>query len=292
MPIPVNSACIQCHLNKQIDLVRSLKGEEVATAFAKDMLRIFLELPEGRDSSFISPRVADLLHKYCDIPYDRFREEKQQSNTFALERVPQMEQMVAAAEDPVYTALQLAILGNYIDFGALYGKVSFQELEKLLDQAKDIDVQQDSYQQFQKDLQNAEKFLLITDNAGEIVFDRILAETLQKIYPQLSITFMVRGGPAHNDATREDAEAVQIPFKVIDSGKAIGGTPLSEISQDAKDAIAKADVILAKGMGNTESMYGCGYPVYYAFLIKCVRFQEYFKAPLMSPMFIKDPQYA
>ena len=51
-------------------------------------------------------------------------------------------------------------------------------------------------------------------------------------------------------------------------------------------------MILAKGMGNTESMYGCGYPVYYAFLIKCVRFQEYFKAPMMSPMFIKDPQYA
>jgi uncharacterized protein with ATP-grasp and redox domains len=236
--------------------------------------------------------VADLLHKYCDIPYDRFREEKQQSNAFALERVPQMEQMVAAAEDPVYTALQLAILGNYIDFGALYGKVSFQELEKLLEQAKDIPLPQDSYQQFRKDLQNAEKFLLITDNAGEIVFDRILAETLQKIYPRLSITFMVRGGPAHNDATREDAEAVQIPFKVIDSGKAIGGTPLTDISDEAKAAIADADVILAKGMGNTESMYGCGYPVYYAFLIKCVRFQEYFKAPLMSPMFIKDPQYA
>ena len=151
---------------------------------------------------------------------------------------------------------------------------------------------QDSYQQFRKDLQNAKKFLLITDNAGEIVFDRILAETLQKTYPQLNITFLVRGGPAHNDATREDAEAVQIPFKVIDSGKAIGGTPLTDISDEAKAAIADADVILAKGMGNTESMYGCGYPVYYAFLIKCGRFQEYFKAPMMSPMFIKDPQYA
>ncbi len=292
MPIPVNSACMQCHLNKQIDLVRSLKGEEVATAFAKDMIRIFLELPEGRDSSFVSERVAHLLHEYCDIPFDRFREEKQQSNAFALARFPQMQQMIASSEDPVYTALQLAILGNYIDFGALYGKVSFQELEKLLEQAKDIHVQQDTYQQFCADLQNAKSFLLITDNAGEIVFDRALAETLQKVYPQLAITFMVRGGPAHNDATREDAQAVQIPFKVMDSGKAIGGTPLSEISEEAKAAIASADVILAKGMGNTESLYDCGYPVYYAFLIKCARFQEYFKAPMMSPMLIKDPKYA
>ena len=292
MPIPVNSACMQCHLNKQIDLVRSLKGEEVATAFTKDMLRIFLELPEGRDSSFVSQRVAHLLHKYCDIPFDRFREEKQQSNAFALERLPQMQQMVATAEDPVHTALQLAILGNYIDFGALYGKVSFRELEKLLEQAKDIQLSPESYRQFCEDLQKAKTFLLITDNAGEIVFDRVLAETLQKAYPRLMITFMVRGGPAHNDATREDAEAVQIPFKVMDSGAAIGGTPLTDISEEAKAAIRSADVILAKGMGNTESLYECGYPVYYAFLIKCARFKEYFNAPMMSPMFIKDPKYA
>jgi uncharacterized protein with ATP-grasp and redox domains len=78
----------------------------------------------------------------------------------------------------------------------------------------------------------------------------------------------------------------------MDSGAAIGGTPLTDISEEAKAAIRSADVILAKGMGNTESLYECGYPVYYAFLIKCVRFQEYFKAPMMSPMFIKDPQYA
>lgn len=288
MPIPVNSACMQCHLNKQIDLVRSLKGEEVATAFAKDMIRIFLELPEGRDSSFVSQRVAVLLNKYCDIPFDRFREEKAQSNAFALERLPQMQQMVASAEDPVYTALQLAILGNYIDFGALYGKVSFQELEKLLEQAKDIALPQDCYRQFCADLQKAHSFLLINDNAGEIVFDRVLAETLQKAYPQLAITFLVRGGPAHNDATREDALAAQVPFPIEDSGAAIGGTPLTDISQAARDRIAASDVILAKGMGNTESLYGSGYPIYYAFLIKCARFREFFNAPMMSPMFIKE----
>ena len=288
MPIPVNSACMQCHLNKQIDLVRSLKGEEVATAFAKDMIRIFLELPEGRDSSFVSQRVAVLLNKYCDIPFDRFREEKAQSNAFALERLPQMQQMIVSAEDPVYTALQLAILGNYIDFGALYGKVSFQELEKLLEQAKDIALPQDCYRQFCADLQKARSFLLITDNAGEIVFDRVLAEALQKAYPQLAITFLVRGGPAHNDATREDALAAQVPFPIEDSGTAIGGTPLTDISQGARDRIAASDVILAKGMGNTDSLYGSGYPIYYAFLIKCARFKEFFNKPMMSPMFIKE----
>ena len=254
MPIPVNSACIQCHLNKQIDLVRSLKGEETATAFAKDMLRIFLELPEGRDSSFISQRVALLLHHYCDLPLDRFREEKEQSNAFALERVNQMQQMIKAAQDPIYTALQLAVLGNYLDFAALYGKVSFQELTGLLDKAKEIHLQKEAYAQFLMDLNRAKSFLLITDNAGEIVFDRVLADTLQQAFPELKITFMVRGGPAHNDATLEDARAIGLPYPVLSSGAAIGGTPLSEISAEAKAAIAEADVILAKGMGNTESL--------------------------------------
>lgn len=291
MPIPVNSACMQCHLNKQIDLVRSLKGEETATAFAKDMMRVFLELPEGRDSSFVSQRVAQLLHDYCGLPFDRFREEKQQSNAFALDRVPQMRQMLAEAEDPVYTALQLSVLGNYLDFGALYGKVSFAELTQLLEKAKDMHLQQEAYLQLRADLETAGSFLLITDNAGEIVFDRVLADALQKAYPQLKITFLVRGGPAHNDATLEDAEAIGLPYPVIHSGAAIGGTPLSEVSEAAKDAIAGADVVLAKGMGNTESLYGCGYNIYYAFLVKCARFQEYFQMPLMSPMLVHDPNF-
>ena len=291
MPIGVNSTCIQCHLNKQINLVRQLKGEETATAFAKDMMRIFLELPEGRDSSFISQRVAVLLHEYCDLPFDRFREEKQQSNDFALARVPQMRQMLEQAEDPVYLALQLAVLGNYLDFGALYGKVSFSELEKLLDKAKEMTLQEEACRQFRRDLEKAKSFLLITDNAGEIVFDMVLAETLKQKFPNLKITFLVRGGPAHNDATLEDTKAIGLPFPVITSGAAIGGTPLEEISQEARDAITGSDVILAKGMGNVESLYGCGYPVYYAFLVKCARIQEFFQMPLMTPMLVRDPDY-
>ena len=98
----------------------------------------------------------------------------------------------------------------------------------------------------------------------------------------------MRGGPALNDALREDAEAVGISFPVIDNGTRIGGTELSQISREARDAFMGADVIIAKGMGNNETLYGCGYNVYYAFLVKCQMFVERFGKPLMTPMLVAE----
>ena len=154
-----------------------------------------------------------------------------------------------------------------------------------------MDLDKDTYRQFCRDLEQGKKVLLLTDNAGEIGFDRIFAQQIQKAYPHLQITFCVRGGPIQNDATREDALAMDLSFPVIDSGNAVGGTVLSTLSPEAKQAMEEADVVIAKGMGNTETMYGCGYNVYYAFLVKCERVLRYFDKPMMTPMFIRDPNF-
>ena len=158
----------------------------------------------------------------------------------------------------------------------------------MLDTAENIHVERAVFDALCRDLEQAKKLLYLTDNAGEIGFDRIFAEELQKSYPQLQITFCVRGMPAHNDATREDAEAVGVPFPVIDNGNNVGGTELALLSQEARQAMEEADVILAKGQGNTETLYGCGYNIYYAFLVKCNRFVQVFHKPLMTPMLVKE----
>jgi uncharacterized protein with ATP-grasp and redox domains len=146
----------------------------------------------------------------------------------------------------------------------------------------------DCYAQLKKDLSKAKRLLYITDNAGEIGFDRVLAETIRRLYPDIQITFCVRGQITQNDATREDAAAVGIDFPIVDNGNAVAGTELSLLSAEAKQALESADVIYAKGMGNTETMYGCGYNVYYAFLIKCQRFVSFFGKELMTPMLVKE----
>ena len=288
MSIPINSLCIACHFRKRLALARELGDEEKAMTYARKIMQSLLDVPEDMDSSWLGAIADELMEQIFQMDPDRFLEEKTFSNRFALERLPQIQSRVAAAEDPVYAALQFAVLGNYLDFSALLGEVSFEKLESMLDGASELALDKDCYESFCQDLINGKKLLYLTDNAGEIVFDRVLAETLQEKYPHLQIIFCVRGRPVSNDATRQDAQEVGITFPVIDNGTAVGGTVLKLVNEETKQAVEDADVILAKGMGNTESMYGCGYNVYYAFLVKCERFMEFFDKPKLTPMFIKD----
>ena len=288
MSIPINSLCVECHFRKRLKMARDLGSDEKATQFSKLLMQEFLDAPKDLDSTRLGAMTDQLMQQFYGVNPDRLTEEKKFSNRFVLDRLPQIYSRVKAASDPVYAALQFAVLGNYIDFSALLGEVSFEQLDEMLDGAQQIVLDQTCYRAFCEDLAKGRKLLYITDNAGEIVFDRVLAEQLKKKYPHLQITFCVRGKPVSNDATREDAEAVGIPFPVIDNGTAIGGTAIDLISDGAKKALEEADVILAKGMGNTESMFGCGYNVYYAFLVKCERFIQVFNKPKMTPMFVRE----
>ncbi len=288
MPIPMNATCMECFLIKRLKNIRSFGTSEQATEMAKEMLRILGEAPADADSALLGAIVDNRIKEFFGISEDLMLAEKQQSNAFVLERIDSIRDRIKKANDPIFAALQYAVLGNYLDFAALAGKVSFEELDRMLEGAADMVLDMDCYKQFVKELAEGKKLLYITDNAGEIVFDRVFAEVLAEKFPHLEITFLVRGGAIANDATREDATAVGIPFTVIDSGYPIGGTSLGYLTQEARDALYSADVVLAKGMGNTESLYGCGCNVYYAFLVKCVRFAEFFNAPMMKPFFVRE----
>lgn len=288
MSIHINSLCVECHFRKRLQLARQLGSDEKATEFAKKLMQEFIDAPEEMDSTWLGAMSDKLMQDFYGLDPDRLKEEKEFSNRFVMDRLDTIRSRIEKAEDPVYAGLQFAVLGNYLDFSALQGEVSFDTMEKMLDSATEMELDKDCYRQFCNDLSKAKTLLYLTDNAGEIVFDRLFAELLQKTYPQLQITFCVRGKPVSNDATREDAAAVGVPFPVIDNGTAIGGTVLRFVGQELKETIESADVIVAKGMGNTESLYGCGYNVYYAFLVKCERFIQVFNKPKLTPMFVHD----
>ena len=289
MSIGADAMCFQCHMNRYLEVARQYGDEKTATAFARDLMRLYIDFPEDAGSPELTPQVTELLSKYYGLDPDRLRPEKEASNRFVLERLPQIQAMVESAEDPLFAALQCAVLGNYLDFSALQGKVSFEELEQKLRSGLQLDIDKACYETFRKDLEKGRRVLILTDNAGEIGFDRVLAQQIKKAFPQAEITFCVRGGPVVNDATREDAAFMQIEFPVIDNGAPISATVLRLLGDEAKAAMDSADVIIAKGMANTETLYGCGYPVYYAFLVKCNRIKTFFDKPMMTPMFVKDP---
>ena len=288
MSIGFNSQCVLCYLERNARKANSLGTEEQASAFLREMMGFLSTAPAQYSAPCFAPMTAELYHRHYGLDMDRYRQEKADSNAFVLERMEQIRQKVALASDPLLASLKFAILGNYIDFAALEGKVSFQQLDELLDSALEQELDSSTYAALRRDLETGKTLLYLTDNAGEIGFDRICAEEIARAYPHIRITFCVRGGPANNDATREDAAAVGIPFPVIDNGTCIPGTWIPSLGQEAKAAIAQADVILAKGQGNAETMLGCGYNVYYAFLVKCIRFQELFHKPSFTPMLVRE----
>lgn len=286
MSIPMNGQCYICHLKRNTETARELAGDAAATAFAQDLMQLYLDAPKEKGSPWFGPGVTALLEKHCGLTEDRFKEEKEMSNRFVLERMENIRSRILAAADPLYAGLQMAVLGNYIDFSALKGQVSFEILDEMLQKAAQIDLDRQNYEKLCADFAKGKNLLYITDNAGEIGFDRLLAEQIAAKYPQLNITFCVRGGPASNDATREDAAEVGIPFPVIDNGCTVAGTELELLPPETLKIFREADVIISKGQANVETLYGCGLNIYYLFLIKCERFQTFFGKEKLTPMLL------
>ena len=288
MAITMNSLCMRCMVKKHLETAESLDMEK-SQDFAKDLMEILRASLDGNNSAVVGAQINYLYQKHFGLGHDRFIAEKKESNEFIKPRLQEIQNLVEQQPDPVFAALQFAVLGNYLDFAALKGQVSFEKLDEMLQDALKMDLDRTVYENLCRDLEQGKNLLYITDNAGEIGFDRIMAQQLQKKYPHLQITFCVRGKPAHNDATREDAAYMELAFPIVDTGNDIGGVDIPQLSQEARDALDGADVVIAKGMGNTESMYGCGYNVYYAFLVKCIRFVQFFDKPMFTPMLVKNP---
>lgn len=286
----MTTECMECLLRKNVAMARELGTEEQAMAFAKDMMRAFLEAPDWVSAPYFAPFTSASFTKHYGLNEDRYIAEKEESNRFVLERMDAIREKIQSAPDPLYAGLQCAILGNYIDFSALAGEVDFHVLDGLLDKSREFHVDEENFRSLLRDCETAKNLLYITDNAGEIGFDRLFAEELHRAYPQMAITFCVRGAPTLNDATREDAALIGIPFPVIDNGTPYSGTVLPLVGQELKDALDKADVVIAKGQANVETMLPCGHNVYYAFLVKCQRFIKAFGQPKLTPMLLRDCQ--
>ena len=286
----LDAQCILCLLKRHKETAEQHGTEEQVTAFTRDVMRVLCEGPAEMAAPYYTPAIAKLFTEYFGFAEDRFAEEKEESNRFALARFDKLTQMVRSAEDPLYAGLQAAILGNFIDFAALQGEVSFEKLDEMLAMLHTIQVDQEAFESLRTDLGKGRELLYLTDNAGEIVFDRVFLEVIRDNFPNLSVTVCVRGGPAQNDATRADAEAVGIPFPVIDNGSCISGTVLELASEELKAAFERSDVVISKGQANLETLLDSnhGHNIYFAFLVKCQRFIDRFGKAKLTPMLVHD----
>ncbi len=279
-----------CLLRRHIATAEQWGNEEQVTAFARDLMRALADGPVDQAAPWYTPEITRLFTLHLGLAEDRYAREKELSNRYVLERMGRIRALTQAEPDPVYAGLQMAVLGNYIDFSALQGEVSFEKLDEMLPKARELELDRAVYAQLRRDLEQGTRLLYLTDNAGEIGFDRVCLEEIHRAFPRLEITVCVRGGPTQNDATRADAAEIGMPFPVIDNGTRIPGTVLDQASQELRQALNQADVVIAKGQANVETLLdtGHGCNIYYAFLVKCPRFIQRFGREKLTPMLVRE----
>ena len=284
----VSAECMHCLVKRQAENIKKYPDEEKKAEYLGKVLGIIANGAAEEPAPVLLSHIGRLHEAYFGKPFS-FDELKKGYNAMLMEKEEEIRQKISKADDPLALALRFSQIGNYIDFGAL-GSVDDDRLRDFLEQAETLPISEDTYLKFTENLKTAKKLVFLTDNCGEIVLDKLLLETIAKAYPHLECTVIVRGEPVLNDATMEDALQVGIDTcgKVIPNGTNIAGTYIPWLSAEAKAEMDEADILIAKGQGNFESLHGCSLNIYYLFLCKCQWFMERFGLPQYSGVFINE----
>ena len=277
----ITESCVECLWKRQQRLSND-------PAYLSDIKKIL----DNRRPDDCSPYLVYLFNKTYERHFGTrpsYADVKKTYNDFVLSKEESIKNQIKKAADPLKTSLTYARSGNYIDFGAL-SEIDTCTFTDLLSNATFAKQDEAVYKEFIRECKSGKKFLLIADNCGEIVLDKIFLEQLKREYPHLEITVMVRGADVLNDVTEADVAYVGIDkiARVATSGSGVGGIIYELISEEAKEILDASDIILAKGQGNYESLGGHGRHIYYSFLCKCDLFMNRFAVPKFTGMFIKE----
>ena len=277
----ISESCAKCLYDRQLNKT----DNDEYLAEIKDLL-------DNRSEDDTSPYMVYLFNKVHVKYFGKgadYKDIKKQYNDLILGMENDLRREIEKSPDPLAKALIMSRIGNYIDFGAM-NHVDEQEFMALFNntELRDDDIR--VYEEFIRECEAGRSFLLVCDNCGEIVLDKLMIEQLKKRFPNLTVRVLVRGMEVLNDATVEDAHYVGIDrvAEVISNGDAIAGTIYDMMPGEAKKALDESDVILAKGQGNYESMSGQGRHVFYAFLCKCDLFTNRFHVPRLTGIFVQE----
>ncbi|MBM7562838.1 damage-control phosphatase ARMT1 family protein [Fusibacter tunisiensis] len=249
----IKHECIPCLIRQAIEISDFLIEDPEKK---KDVIRFTLKMLSEISFEETAPYLAMKVHHYVKSisgnmdPYKPF---KVKFNQIAEDLIASMRlrELVANSKFPFDTACRLAIAGNVIDFG-LEITIDQDKVERSIASGLSCDLHGMETEILYKRIEKAKNIMVITDNAGEIVFDKLLIEQM----PMKKIVYVVKGGPIVNDATIEDAIDVGMTklVTVIDNGLAAQGTIMELVSNSFLEAFTSADLILAKGQANFETL--------------------------------------
>lgn len=263
--------CFPCFVRQALEAIRQVSQD---VAIHEVILRQVCQEAASMDLRTSPPAMGQWIHQRVRAltgNADPYAAIKQRFNRHAMELHPGLKKQVEHAPDPFAMAVRLAIAGNRIDFG-INGGTTEQEVARVLQQAAACPIA-GSIDALGRAVQEAGRILYLADNAGEIVFDRLLLEQL----PRQKVTLVVRGRPIINDALREDAAAAGLVdlVPIIDNGSDAPGTILSECSAAFCEHFAAADMVIAKGQGNYETLDELtDKRIFFLLMVKCPRVSQ------------------
>lgn len=276
--------CIPCILRQTLDAARMISPDpSVHQQILRDTMRWAVEMDFEQTPPELAQRIHRRLREITGVE-DPYRAAKDRMNRLALELLPSLQAEVETSHDPLLMAARLAIAGNIIDMG-INGNLTEADVEAAIQEAftepfyGEIDA-------FRQAIEKAQSILYLADNAGEIAFDRLLIE---QIRPE-RVTLVVRGSPVINDATFADARAVGLDrvVQVINNGSDAPGTVLHDCSQEFRSRFTGADLIIAKGQGNYETLNEAPENIFFLFKVKCPLVAGHVLQPVGTQMLVRS----
>ncbi len=215
----------------------------------------------------IAAEIYDFVYKTTGVK-DPFEKAKKESIQKALQFKTKLQEYVNSSENPLFAAVKVAIAGNVIDLGV--NKTFDLDEEYRLIESMDFKI--NHYEEFKNRLDNSKTLCYLADNAGENIFDEILIETIKKEKKDIEVFYVVRGKPIINDITADDLKGLDILkySEIINSGVDTPGFFLPRTNGKSKEIFYGADMVISKGMGNFEVLFGeAKREVFFLFKVKC-----------------------
>lgn len=257
--------CFPCFVRQALDASRRMSDDPAVHEQAmRDLLRDLIDADWSETPPVIAQRIYRRLREQTGVT-DPYKQQKLEHNELALQLLPALERDVAESDDPLIAAAHIAIAGNIIDLGA---KSGLQESDVLhaIEHAAEEPLEGD-IEGFRNAVEKAESILYLGDNAGEIVFDRLLIEQLD---PE-KVILAVRGAPILNDALEEDARLAGLHemVPIIGNGADVPGTDLTQCDDEFRTLFKSADLVISKGQGNFETLSEVDAPIFFLLKVKC-----------------------
>lgn len=256
--------------------------------FIKKVLKELGSYDDSATAPFLTSKVMKILEEEIGVE-DLFLKEKKEYDKKMLSIEQDIWDSIDNSDDKLLAGLKYAMVGNFIDFGAM-DEVDDNILAEIIDTALEQQIDTQLYKEFRREILKAEKLCYIVDNAGEVIFDKLFIKAIKELNEGIEIDIVVRGYPILNDVTMEDALEVGLDCygNIIPNGTNIPGTDIKRVNKETIRSMDESDLIIAKGQGNFETLIGCGKNIYYIFLCKCDIFVERFGIKKFEGVFMKE----